>query len=152
MSSWTWESDWTDGPVTTKEGIGQIEEFLSKSFVNMKLDAIEAPFFYARVVNVLDQGSAIEGILASRHLEKFGNWEIRGRFIKWPDWLEDIHTNDLSDRRCAMQAITPLFSCRGSPQQVCPEEQLVNCSGPADVPNSIARLTEDAELGAMPIN
>lgn len=135
-----------------REGASLIERFLSESVTNMKLDAVASTFFYAKVANVLDQGGVIEAVLASGRLEKISDREIRRRLIKWPDWLEDIHTNDLSAREYAMQEITPFLSSQGFPQTVCPENNFFLCTGPEDVPTSIARIADDVEFRAMLIN
>lgn len=134
-----------------RTGMSLIEQFLSESVANMSLDQIELALAYAMVVNVLDQGGEIEAVLASGRLEKISDREIRRRLIKWPDWLEDIHTNDLSARSYALLEITPFLSSRGFPNKVCPEEFLV-CSGPEEAPDSLVRLAENDEFRAMLIN
>lgn len=132
-----------------RTGMSLIEQFLSKSVADMKLDAIESTFTYAVAANVLDQGGEIEAVLASGRLEKISDTEIRSRLIKWPDWLEDIHTNDLSTRNFAAQQISPFLFSRGFPRTVCSEEYVLVCSGPEEAPSSLVRLAEDAEFRGM---
>ncbi len=135
-----------------RTGIDLIEQYLSESVSEMKLDAIERTFVYASVANVLDQGGEIEAVLASGRLEKISDKEIRKRLIKWPDWLDDIHTNDLSARNYALQEIVPFLSRHGFPEKVCPIEYFAVCSGPEEPPASFVRLAENAQFRAMLMN
>jgi len=135
-----------------RTGMGYIEGYLSDSVSGMNLQAIESTFVHAMIANVLDQGGAIDGLIASGRLEKISDREIRSRLIKWPDWLEDIHTNDLSARSYAMREITPFLSKHGFPRTVCPEEYFFICPGPETSPASYVRLAEDLEFRAMLIN
>ena len=61
----------------------------------MNLRSIESTFTYSLIVNVLDQGGALDALLASGRLERISDRKIRAQLVKWPDWLEDIHTNDI---------------------------------------------------------
>jgi hypothetical protein len=135
-----------------RTGAEFIEQYLSDSVSEMDLKGIESTFYYAAIVNVLDQGGAIEALLASGRLEKITDREIRARLAKWPDWLDDIHTNDLSTRSYAMREITPFLSSHGFPRTVCAEGESFSCSGPEAAPASYLRLDEDAEFRSMLIN
>jgi hypothetical protein len=135
-----------------RTGMGYIERYLSDAVSEMNREAIEATFGHASLVNILDQGGAIDGLIASGRLEIISDREIRARLIKWPDWLEDIHTNDLSARSYAMREITPFLSKHGFPRTVCPEEYFYTCSGPEAAPASYVRLAEDLEFRALLIN
>ncbi len=135
-----------------RNGISFIEQFLSDSVSDMDLQAVESTFLYASIVNVLDQGGAIDALLDSGRLEKIGDKDIRNRLLKWPDWLEDIHTNDLSARSYAIQEVIPFLSEHGFPRTVCPEESFYICSGPGAAPQSYVRLAEEVEFRAILIN
>lgn len=135
-----------------RDGMAFIERYLSDSVSDMNLEDVESAFAYASIANVLDQGGAVDALLASGRLEKIGDREIRARLVKWPDWLEDIHTNDLSARSYAIQAIIPYLSRRGFPRTLCPEEDLIFCSGPEEVPAAYLRMAEDPEFRAILIN
>ena len=135
-----------------RNGISFIEQFLSDSVSGMDLQAIESTFMYASIVNVLDQGGAVDALLDSGRLEKIGDRDIRNRLLKWPDWLEDIHTNDLSARSYAMQEVIPFLSEHGFPRTVCPTESFYICSAPGAPPQSYVRLAEDLEFRAILIN
>ncbi|HEY5701486.1 MAG TPA: hypothetical protein VIT83_05305, partial [Gammaproteobacteria bacterium] len=73
-----------------RTGVQFIERFLSDSVSEMNLRSIESAFTYASLVNVLDQGGALDALLASGRLEQISDRSIRIRLVKWPDWLEDI--------------------------------------------------------------
>ena len=68
--------------------------------------------------------------------------------MKWPDWLEDIHTNDLSFRGYAMHEIMPVLTRNGIPLAICPEGQLV-CSESGPVPPLYLKLAKDPEFRAI---
>jgi hypothetical protein len=135
-----------------RTGMDYIERYLSDAVSDMHLEAIESTFAHASIANILDQGGAIDGLNASGRLEKISDREIRARLIKWPDWLEDIHTNDLSARSYAMREITPFLSKHGFPRAVCPEEYFYICSGPETAPAAYVHLAEDLKFRAMLIN
>jgi hypothetical protein len=84
-----------------RTGVRLLDQFLSDSVASLDRAAADSAFFYVLLVNVLDQGGPLEALLASGRLELIRNREIRSRLAKWPDWLEDIHTNDLSRRETA---------------------------------------------------
>ena len=120
--------------------------------MEMGLVDIELTFAHALVANVLDQGGAVDSLLSSGRLEQIGDFRIRGRLVKWPDWLHDIHTNDLSARRFAMQEVAPFLAHHGFPRTVCPEDQFFICPSPGAVPDEYFRLAEDATFRALLIN
>ena len=132
-----------------RTGVDFIEQYLSESVSDMELKSIESTFVSATVVNVLDQGGAIEALLASGRLEKIADGEIRARLTKWPDWLDDIHTNDLSARSYALREITPFLASHGFPARVCPEGAFYGCSETEAVPDSYLRLAQDIEFRSM---
>jgi hypothetical protein len=136
-----------------RTGIQFIEQYLSDSVTEMDLQSIEYAFFYASGVNVLDQGGALDALMASGRLERIRNRDIRARLAKWPDWLEDIHTNDMSSRGHAMREVVPFLARNGYPQTICPvEKPIFNCveSGRAGpVPPAYIQLAEDPEFRAI---
>ena len=131
-----------------REGMTILEEYLSDSVAEMDLESIEWVFAYAFLINVLDQGGALDALLASGRLEKVGDRDIRARLAKWPDWLEDIHTNDLSFRDYGMREIIPFMTRQGIPRAVCPEGEWI-CPGPGPIPPIYLRLAEDPEFRAI---
>lgn len=80
------------------EGSRLITEFLSGGAAQMSRKELESVFVYSMLANVLDQGGALDALLASGRLERISDRDIRVRLAKRPDWLEGIHTNDLSIR------------------------------------------------------
>lgn len=135
-----------------RTGVGLIEQFLSDAVSEMDSEAVERTFAYVLIVNVLDQGGAIEALLASGRLEKVADKDIRARLQKWPDWLEDIHTNDLSARSYAMHEISPFLARHGFPRTPCPGPNFYSCGDHEAPPAEYMRLARDAEFRAMLIN
>lgn len=133
-----------------RTGIQFIEQYLSESVTDMDLRSIESAFTYASVVNVLDQGGALDALLASGRLERVSNRNIRARLAKWPDWLEDIHTNDLSSRGYVMREIVPFLAKHGFPGKICESPELfLICSESGPVPSEYIQLANDAEFRAI---
>ena len=133
---------------SNRERTALIEEYLSDSAGEMSPDSIEQLFVYAFLVNVLDQGGALDALLASGRLEKFAARDIRVRLAKWPDWLEDMHTNDLSFRDYAFREILPFLTRHGIPKAVCPVGEYW-CSQPGPIPPVYLELASDPEWRAM---
>ena len=133
-----------------RTGVQFIEQFLSDSVTEMDRRDIELAFTYASLVNVLDQGGALDALLASGRLERIADRNIRARLVKWPDWLEDIHTNDLSSRRYVMSEIVPYLAKHGFPRETCPAPELfLVCADSEAVPPSYLRLAEEPEFRAI---
>jgi hypothetical protein len=126
LQRWTGYNRW---------GARMLDQVLSDSASELQGAALDSAFIAATVVNVLDQGGALEALLSSGRLELIRDWEIRARLAKWPDWLEDIHTNDLSARDFAMREIAPFLAAHGWPEFHCP----ANCRPPG--PLSVAERT-----------
>lgn len=131
-----------------REGMAVLEEYLSDSVAEMDPESIEWVFAYAYLINVLDQGGALDALLASGRLEKISNRDIRVRLAKWPDWLEDIHTNDLSFRDYGMREIIPFMTRHGIPRAVCPEGAWI-CPGSGPIPPVYLQLAKDPEFRAI---
>ena len=133
-----------------RTGISFIEQFLSDSVTEMDLRSVESVFTYASLVNVLDQGGALDALLASGRLERISDRSIRARLLKWPDWLEDIHTNDLSSRSYVMGEIVPFLAKYGFPNKTCPAPELfLICSESGPVPPAFFQLADAQEFRAM---
>ena len=88
-------------------GVRLLDQFLSDSLANLDRAVADSALAFSVLINVLDQGGPLEALLASGRLELIQNREIRARLGKWPDWLDDIHTNDLSRRDGAILNIVP---------------------------------------------
>jgi len=102
-----------------RSGMRSIGQYLSDSVTEMDLQSIESTFWFASIGNVLDQGGALDALFASGRLERISDRKIRARLLKWPDWLEDIHTNDLSARGFAVSQIQPFLAKSGFPRTNC---------------------------------
>jgi len=131
-----------------RDGIPLLEEYLSDSVTEMDPESVERVFAFAWIINVLDQGGALDALLASGRLERISDRDIRARLAKWPDWLEDIHTNDLSFRDYGIREILPFMTRHGIPRAVCPVEEY-SCWEPGPVPPVYLQLADDPEFRAM---
>lgn len=132
-----------------RQGIRSIERFLSDTMPRLDTREVDAAFMAGTVVNVLDQGGALDALLASGRLELIEDRALRERLAKWPDWLEDIHTNDLSARDFAMREIAPVLASRGWPAEewVCrpPDE----CGGAAPATPRQVDMARDPQIRAL---
>ena len=131
-----------------RDGIVVLEKYLSDSVAEMDAESVEWVFAYAYLINVLDQGGALDALLASGRLERIGDRDIRAMLVKWPDWLEDIHTNDLSYRDYGMREIIPFLTRNGIPKTVCPEGQFV-CAASGPAPAIYLKMAKDPEFRAI---
>ena len=69
------------------------------------------------------------------------------RLAKWPDWLEDIHTNDLSARDFAMREIAPVLASRGWPDLMCPLGE--QCRPPGSATAAQVSMSQDPQIRAL---
>ena len=129
-----------------------IEKYLSDDVEQMSLVDIERMFAQAGLLaNVLDQGGPLDALLASGRLERVTSQELRIRLAKWPDLMEDIHTNDLSIREFSHRLIVPYLAKQGIPRRLCKLEN-VFCAPDTPVPNEYLRLARNEEFRALLIN
>ena len=131
-----------------RRGMQFIGQYLSDSVSEMDLRTVELTFRAALTSNVLDQGGAVESLFASGRLERISDRGVRARLLKWPDWLEDIHTNDLSVRGFAANEIGPFLAKNGFPRTNCTDGRLV-CSEPGPVPREYIQMAADSEFRAL---
>ena len=131
-----------------RDGIGFIEELLAGPVEEMDPASVESAIVYAYFVNVLDQGGALDALLASGRLERISDRNIRVKLAKWPDWLEDIHTNDLSSREFSWGVIMPFLAKRGIPDKHCADDIYV-CPDAGPVPEIYVNLAKDPEFRAL---
>jgi hypothetical protein len=131
-----------------KQGMELIGQYLSASVGEMDLRSIEMTFVSASISNILDVGGALDSLFASGRLERISDRAIRARLVKWPDWLEDIHTNDLTVRGFAVDQIQPFLAKHGFPRTDCPDGRLI-CSESGPVPVVYVQLAENSEFRAL---
>jgi len=130
-------------------GVRLLDLLLSDSLATVDRASADSALVLGMVTNVLDQGGPLEALFASGRLELIRSHEIRKRLGKWPDWLEDIHTNDLSRREDAMMNLVPLLTAHGWP-----DFDLWNCGSPpcapaGDLPPSYLAMAGKPRLRAM---
>lgn len=133
-----------------RAGAKLIERLLSESVTEMNLPELELALTHTILANVLDQGGALDALLASGRLERITDRDLRARLVKWPDWLEDIHTNDLSAREVTIHLIAPFLARYGFPGRTCddPDRFFLACPAPGPVPPAYMELVEDPEFRA----
>jgi len=131
-----------------REGSRLIEEYLSGGAAQMSREELESVFVHAMLANVLDQGGALDALLTSGRLERISDRNIRVRLAKWPDWLEDIHTNDLSIRDFAFREVAPFLADHGIPRALCPEGKFL-CVPDETIPSDYIALADDPKLRAL---
>jgi hypothetical protein len=131
-----------------RSGMQSIGQYLSDSVSEMDLQSIESTFWFASTGNVLDQGGALDALFTSGRLERISDRKVRARLMKWPDWLEDIHTNDLSARGFAVNQIQPFLAKSGIPRTNCTGGRLY-CSASGPVPPIYLQLAADSEFRAL---
>jgi hypothetical protein len=131
-----------------RRGMQYIGQYLSDSVTEMDLRSVELTFRAAYFANVLDQGGAIDSLFASGRLERISDRGVRTRLLKWPDWLEDIHTNDQSAREFTANQIGPFLAKNGFPRTNCADGRLV-CSESGPVPREYIQLAADSEFRAL---
>jgi hypothetical protein len=127
---------------------GLINQFLSESVVDMNLQSIEQTLASASIANVLDQGGALEALINSGRLERISDRDLRGRLLKMPDWLDDIHTNDLSIRGFTVNQIQPFLAKRGFPRTNCKDWRYV-CSEQGPIPDIYLQLAKNLEFRSL---
>ncbi len=72
------------------------------------------------IANVIDRGGGpLAALLASGRLELIRSRELRELLVRWPDRLEDMHTNELSMRNFIWGTMVPYMATRGVPDGRC---------------------------------
>ena len=131
-----------------RTGIQLTTQFLSDDMTDMNRESLENVFIYTSLANVLDQGGALDALLASGRLELIADRDIRLRLAKWPDWLEDMHTNDLSIREFAWNQIMTFLARHGIPRDACDNGELV-CPTGDDIPAVYLQLAANPEFRSL---
>ncbi len=98
---------------------------------------------------LLGQCIPFEALLASGRLELIQNHQILTRLGKWPDWLEDIHTNDLSRREGAVLTLVPFLTARGWPDFDSWTCDSPPCVPSGKMPSSYLSMAREPELRAL---
>ena len=100
-------------------------------------------------VNVLDRGGGtLDALLSSGRLELIQDRELRESLARWPDRLEDIHTNDLSVRGYVWGSVLPYMATRGVPDGLCADVGLF-CVHDSGLPGSYRRILGDPTFRAL---
>jgi hypothetical protein len=132
-----------------RTGARLVDQLLSDSIHTLSRASADSALTHATVVNVLDQGGTLDALMASGRLEMIRDREIRSRLAKWPDWLEDIHTNDLSFRDFAWRELAPTLAAWGWPAASCSFVLFYNECDQGPVPQSYVTLLRDPHVRAL---
>ncbi len=106
-------------------GIGLVGEDLAaralrnsqERLSNGALDSLMSSFW---AVNVIDRGGGpLDALLASGRLELIEDRRLREQLARWPDRMEDLHTNDLAIRSFVHGSIVPYAASQGVPDGDC---------------------------------
>jgi hypothetical protein len=94
-------------------------------------------------VNVIDRGGgSLDALLSSGRLELIRDRGLRESLARWPDRMEDIHTNDLSLRSYVWETVLPYMAAQGVPDGLC-ETAPPFCVHESGLPPSYRRLLGD---------
>lgn len=100
-------------------------------------------------VNVFDKGGGImETLINDGKLELIRDNTIRKKLSRWPDMLEDIHTNDLSIRDLVWREITPYLAKFGIPEFSCESLQFY-CYQDKPISDTYLSLLENEQFKAL---
>jgi hypothetical protein len=100
-------------------------------------------------VNVLDRGGgSLEALLSSGRLELIRDRDLRRSLARWPDRLEDIHTNDLSLRGYVWGSILPYMAAHGVPDGRC-ADVVPFCVHESGLPDSYRRILGDQTFRSL---
>ena len=99
-------------------------------------------------VNVIDRGGgSLDALLSSGRLELIRDRALRESLARWPDRMEDIHTNDLSVREYVWGSLLPYMATRGVPEGLCPEVPF--CVDDAVLPEPYRALLGDPTFRSL---
>jgi len=100
-------------------------------------------------VNVFDKGgSLMETLIIDGKLELIRDKSIRKNLMRWPDMLEDIHTNDLSIRDFVWREIIPYLANFGIPEFSCESLQFY-CYQDKPISDTYLNLLENDQFKSL---
>lgn len=139
---------WADFSDESADLLNRIMKSAPSDLRKVTLDSLFSSIIY---VNVLDKGGGtLEALIASGRLEIIEDEEIRNSLARWPDRLEDIHTNDLSLREFIWHEVMPFLAGYGIPQEYCDEPDIY-CVKEGPVPTSYLDAMADPQFKAYMI-
>lgn len=125
---------------------GLVERALTGDPSDAGVDSLLSSMPY---VNVIDRGGgSLEALLSSGRLELIRDRDLRVGLARWPDRLEDIHTNDLSIRQQVWGEILPHMATFGVPDGACGDVDPF-CVHEGGLPISYRRLLNDPEFRSL---
>ena len=101
------------------------------------------------LVNIIDRGGGpLDALLASGRLELIRERRIRERVARWPDRMEDLHTNDLGTTDFVLHQILPSMADFGLPEVLC-SGRVPFCVHDGPIPQSHSALLADRRFRAL---
>jgi len=126
-----------------------VMKILNYNGVNINKPAMDSVFSSMLFVNVLDKGGGpLEAMISTGKLELIRDHNIREKLSKWPDMLEDIHTNDLSVRDLVWREIIPYLAEYGIPEFYC-EKPEIYCTIDEPISNAYLNILKDNKFKAL---
>jgi hypothetical protein len=113
---------WADFNKTGERLTSEILKFKQTNANKQTMDSLFTSLIY---VNVFDKGGGfLETLVNDGKFELIKDDLIRKQLSRWPDRLEDIHTNDLSVRDFVWHEIIPFLAEYGIPEFSCDNNQI----------------------------
>ena len=124
-------------------------EILNFNRIEVKKQTMDSLFSSMLFVNVFDKGGGrLETVILEGNLELIRNNNIREKLSRWPDMLEDLHTNDLSLRNLVWGEIIPFLAQYGIPEFSCDNGQ-VYCTQDKSISDTYLNLLENDQFKSL---
>ena len=136
------------------EDFNRTGERLVIGVLNFDVNGIDKPvmdslFSSLVFVNVLDKGGGpLEAIISTGRLELIRDQEIREKLSRWPDKLEDLHTNDITLRDLVWHEIIPYMAEFGIPEFNCGQEHIY-CIRDEPISENYLKILNDNKFKAL---
>ena len=132
-----------------KTGERLTREVLAFHKTNANKQTMDSLFSSMIFVNVFDKGGGLmETLVNDGRLELIRDENIRKKLMRWPDMLEDLHTNDLSIRDIVWREISPYLAKFGIPEFSCESFQIY-CYQNKPISEAYLNLLEDDQFKSL---
>ena len=124
-------------------------EILNFNRTEVKKQTMDSLFSSMLFVNVFDKGGGrLETLILEGNLDLIRNNNIREKLSRWPDMLEDLHTNDLSLRNLVWGEIIPFLAQYGIPEFSCENGQ-VYCTQDKPISDTYLNLLKNDQFKSL---
>ena len=132
-----------------KTGEELTRKVLSFDRTNANKKTMDSLFTSLIYVNVFDKGGGfLETLINDGKFELIRDESIRKQLSRWPDMLEDIHTNDLSVRGFVWHEMIPFLSEFGIPEFYCENSQIY-CFKDEPISDAYLNLLDNKQFKAL---